>query len=66
MSDEPEDDLIEPGIFLRLRRLAGWSLLVIMLVGTPAAVIALCVIALGAFCRNVVMRLAPRPRLKAG
>ena len=66
MSDEPDDDLIEPGIFLRLRRFAGWFFLAMMLVANPAAAVALCGIALGVIFRNVVMRFASRPRLNAG
>jgi hypothetical protein len=66
MSDEPDDDLIEPGTFLRLRRFAAWFFLAMMLVATPAAAVALCGIALGAICRNVVVRFASRPRLNPG
>jgi hypothetical protein len=66
MSDEPDDDLIEPGIFLRLRRPAAWFFLVLMLVGTPAAVVVLCGIVLGLLVRNVVVRFASRLRLNPG
>jgi hypothetical protein len=66
MSDEPDDDLIEPGIFLRLRRFAGWFFLAMMLFTTPGAATVLCCIAFGAICRNVVMRFASRPRLIRG
>jgi hypothetical protein len=69
MSDEPDDDLIEPGIFLRLRRPAAWLFLVLMLVRTPAAAVALVVlygIVLGVRFWNVGVRFASRPRLNPG
>jgi hypothetical protein len=66
MSDEPDDDLIEPGIFLRLRRFAGWFFLAMMFVANPAAAVVLCGIALSAIFLNVVMRFASRPRLNPG
>jgi hypothetical protein len=62
MSDEPDDDLIEPGIFLRLRRFAACFFLVLTLVATPAAVAVALGVALAAIGWNVVMRLADRPR----
>jgi hypothetical protein len=64
--EEPDDDLIEPGIFLRLRRFAGWLFLAIIFVATPGAAVAICGIVLGTILRNVVMRFASRPRLSPG
>jgi hypothetical protein len=66
MSDEPDDDLIEPGIFLRLRRPAAWLFLVLMLVRTPGAAVVLCGIGLAVLFGNVVVHLASRPRLNPG
>jgi hypothetical protein len=66
MSDEPDDDLIEPGIFLRLRRFAAWFFLVLMLVWAPGAAVVLCGIVLGVLFRNVVVRFASRLRLNPG
>jgi hypothetical protein len=66
MSDEPDDDLIEPGIFLRLRRPAAWLFLVLMLVRTPGAAVVLGGIVLGALFWNVGVRFVSRPRLNPG
>jgi hypothetical protein len=66
MSDEPDDDLIEPGIFLRLRRPAAWLFLVLMLVRTPAAAVVLGGIVLGVLFWNVRVRFVARPRLNPG
>ena len=67
MSDEPDDDdLIEPGIFLRLRRPAAWFFLVLMLVRTPGAAVVLGGIVLGVVFWNVRVRFTSRPRLNPG
>ena len=66
MGYEPDDDLIEPGIFLRLRRPAAWFFLVLMLVENPAVAVVLFGVVLGVGFRNVVVRLASRPRLHPG
>jgi hypothetical protein len=56
MSEEPDDDLIEPGIFLRLRRFAAWFFLAIMLLTAPTAVWLVCGVVLVAHFRNMVVR----------
>jgi len=63
MSDEPDDDLIEPGIFLRLRRFAAWFFLAIMLVTAPTAVLVVCGIVLIASFRDMGVHFASRARL---
>ncbi len=66
MSDEPDDDLIEPGIFLRLRRPAAWFFLTLTLAFNPGAAVVIWGFALGVLFRNVALRLASRPRLFPG
>jgi hypothetical protein len=66
MSDKPDDDLIEPGILLRLRRPAAWLFLMLMLAGNPGALVVLWGVVLGVLFRNVALRLASRRRLFPG
>jgi hypothetical protein len=56
MSDEPDDDLIEPGIFLRLRRIGAWLFLAIMLLTHPTAVLVVCGVVFVASFWNMVAR----------